>query len=123
MMMARHIRSIQLKSLLQGSVATMERRVISPVNASIHVSIPLLHCTQTWVIQMDQNLKILWMRPMSEKIEGAINVERRVTIIVNAPISKPKKRRDYIQKVEDGYDPELDDYDVEDWFPEDGSHD
>jgi hypothetical protein len=72
---------------------------------------------------MDQNLKLLWMRPKSEKIEGAINVERRVTIIVNAPISKPKKIRDYIQKVEDGYDPELDDYDVEDWFPEDGSHD
>jgi hypothetical protein len=40
--------------------------------------------------------------PKSEEIENAIIVERRVTILINAPISKPKKRRECIQKIEDG---------------------
>jgi hypothetical protein len=44
-------------------------------------------------------------------------------MLVNAPICKPKKRREYIQKVEDGYDPDLDDYYMEDWFPKDRSRD
>jgi hypothetical protein len=40
--------------------------------------------------------------PKSEEIENAIIVERRVTILINAPTSKPKKRRECIQKIEDG---------------------
>jgi hypothetical protein len=72
---------------------------------------------------MDKNLKLLWIRLKSEEIESAIIVERRVTMLVNASTSKPKKRREYIQKIEDAYDPDLDDYNVEDWFPEDGSRD
>jgi hypothetical protein len=72
---------------------------------------------------MDRNLKLLRMRPKSEEIEGGIIIERRLTMLINAPISKPKKRREYIQKVEDGYDPDLDDYYMEDWFPKDRSRD
>jgi hypothetical protein len=35
-------------------------------------------------------------------------------MLINAPTRKPKKWREYIQKTEDGYDPDLDDYYVED---------
>jgi hypothetical protein len=48
---------------------------------------------------------------------------RGVTMLINAPTRKPKKRSEYIQKIEDGYDPDLDDYYVEDWFTKDGSCD
>jgi hypothetical protein len=39
------------------------------------------------------------------------------------PTRKPKKRREYIQKIEDRYDPDLDDYYVEDWFTKNGNRD
>jgi hypothetical protein len=87
-----------------------------PVNVMNHVRVPPLHRTPTY-------LKLLRMRTKSEETESAINVMRGVTMLINAPTRKPKKRREYIQKIEDGYDPDLDDYYVEDWFTKDGSHD
>jgi predicted RNase H-like nuclease len=64
------------------------------------------------------------MQTKSEEIESAIIVERRVIVLIDAPTlvvdissSKPRKRRKYIQKIEDGYDPDLDDYYMEDCFP------
>jgi hypothetical protein len=54
--------------------------------------------------------------PKTEEIESAITIERRVTLLINAPTllidastSKPRKRRKYIQRIEDGYEPNLDD--------------
>jgi predicted RNase H-like nuclease len=64
------------------------------------------------------------MQTKSEEIESAIIVERRVIVLIDAPTlvvdissSKPRKRRKYVQKIEDGYDPDLDDYYMEDCFP------
>jgi hypothetical protein len=61
--------------------------------------------------------------PRTKEIECAIIVVRGVTMLINAPTSKPKKRREYIQKIEYRYDPDLNDYYVEDWFAKDGIHD
>jgi hypothetical protein len=58
-----------------------------------------------------------------EEIESAIIVVGGVTMLINAPTKKPKKRREYIHKIEDGYDTDLDDYSMEDWFTKDGSRD
>jgi hypothetical protein len=56
--------------------------------------------------------------PKTMEIESAITSERRVTMLVSAPTllvdastDKPRKRRKYIQKIEDL---DLDDYYVED---------
>jgi hypothetical protein len=64
------------------------------------------------------------MQTKSEEIESAIIVERRVIVLIDAPTlvvdissSKPRKKRKYVQKIEDGYDPDLDDYYMEDCFP------
>jgi hypothetical protein len=81
-----------------------------PVNVLNHVRVPPLHRTPTY-------LKLLRMRTKSEETESAINVMRGVTMLINAPTRKPKKKREY------GYDPDLDDYYVEDWFTKDGSRD
>jgi hypothetical protein len=70
------------------------------------------------------NLVILPINaPKTEVIESAIIVVRGVTMLINAPTIKPKKRREYIQKIDDKYDIDLKDYYVEDWFTKDGSHD
>jgi hypothetical protein len=65
--------------------------------------------------------------PKTKEIESAITAERRVIMPVNAPTllidastSKPRKRRKYIQKIED---PDLDDCYVGDWFLKDRSRD
>jgi hypothetical protein len=81
-----------------------------------HVRVPPLHHTPTY-------LKLLQMRTKFEETESAIIVVRGVTMLINAPTRKPKKRREYIQKIEDGYGPDLDDHYVEDWFTKDRSHD
>jgi hypothetical protein len=67
--------------------------------------------------------------PKTKEIESATIVERMVTMIIDAPTLvvdlsslKPRKRRWYIQKIKDGYDPDLDHYYVEDGFPKDRSH-
>jgi hypothetical protein len=52
--------------------------------------------------------------PKTEEIESAIIVVRGVTMLINAPTRKPRKRREYIQKIEDGYDSDLDGYYAED---------
>jgi hypothetical protein len=64
--------------------------------------------------------------PKTKEIESATIVERRVTMLIDAPTliidlssSKPSKRRKCIWKIEDGYDPDLDGYYVEDCFPKD----
>jgi hypothetical protein len=68
--------------------------------------------------------------PMTKEIESATIVERRVTMIIDAPTlvvdlssNRPRKRRKCIRKIEDGYDPNLYGYYVEDCFPKDRSHD
>jgi hypothetical protein len=79
--------------------------------------------------------------PESEETKSAIIVERRVTLLFNAPTHvlvllwhhhllqhhhptcKPKERMKCIRKVEDGYDLDLDYYYMEDWLLEDASHD
>jgi hypothetical protein len=61
--------------------------------------------------------------PKTEEIESAIIVVRGVTMLINALTRKPRKRREYIQKIEDGYDSDLDGYYAEDWFPKDGIRD
>jgi hypothetical protein len=68
--------------------------------------------------------------PKTKEIESAIIVERGVTILIDAPTlvvdlssSRPRKMRKCIRKIEDGYDPDLDGYYVEDCFPKDKSHD
>jgi hypothetical protein len=55
--------------------------------------------------------------PKIKEIENATIVERRVsilidalTLVVNLSSSRPRKRRKCIQKIEDGYDPDLDGY-------------
>jgi hypothetical protein len=60
--------------------------------------------------------------PKNTKIKSAITAHRRVIMPINATTSKPRKRRKYIQKIEDEYDPDLDSYYMEDCFPKD-SHD
>jgi hypothetical protein len=40
--------------------------------------------------------------PKIEEIESAIIIVRGVTMLINAPTRKPMKRREYIQKIEDG---------------------
>jgi hypothetical protein len=45
------------------------------------------------------------------------------TLVGDISSSTPMKGRKYIQKIEDGYDLDLDDYYVEDWFTKDGSCD
>jgi hypothetical protein len=51
-------------------------------------------------------------------------MERGVTMLIDAPTlvvdlssSWPRKRRKCIQKIEDGHDPDLDGYYVEECFP------
>jgi hypothetical protein len=61
--------------------------------------------------------------PKTEEIKSAIIVVRGATMLINAPTSKPKKRREYIPKIGDGYDLDMDDYYGGDWFPKDGSRD
>jgi hypothetical protein len=67
--------------------------------------------------------------PKIKEIESARIVERRVNMLIDATIlvvdlssNRPRKRRKYIQKIEDGYDPDLNGYYVEDCFPKDRSH-
>jgi hypothetical protein len=69
------------------------------------------------------------MQPKSEHVIGAIIMERRVTMLIDAPSlvvnissSKPRKRRNCIWKIEDGYDLDLDGYYMVDCFPKDRSH-
>jgi hypothetical protein len=107
MMMARHRRSMQskrqhpitkedLRQLKQPQhVSIVDRLVIMPIDA-----------------------------PKFEEIESAIIMERRATmlinaptLLINAPTRKPKERRECIRKIEDEYDMGLDDYYVEHWFP------
>jgi hypothetical protein len=78
----------------------------------------------------NKNLKLLQMQTKSRQIISATILERRVTMLIDAPTlvinlssSKPRKRRKCIWKIEDGYDPNLDGNYVEDWFPKDRSHD
>jgi hypothetical protein len=68
--------------------------------------------------------------PKTKEIESATIVERGVTILIDAPTlvvdlssSRLRKMRKCIRKIEDGYDPDLDGYYVEDCFPKDKSHD
>jgi hypothetical protein len=65
---------------------------------------------------MDRLLILPINAPKTEEIESAIMIVRGVTMLINAPTNKPKKKREYIKKIEDGYDPDLDDYYVEVWF-------
>jgi hypothetical protein len=76
---------------------------------------------------VDRNLKLPWMKTKSEEIESYTIVEKRVTMQIDAPTlvidissNKPWKRRKYIQKIEDEYDPDLDDYYMKYWFPDRG---
>jgi hypothetical protein len=97
-------------------VSSVHRLVIMPIDVLNHVRVPPLHLTPTY-------LKLLRMRTKSKETKSVINVMRGVTMLFNAPTRKPKKRREYIQKIKDGYDLDLDDYYVEDWFTKDGSRD
>jgi hypothetical protein len=45
------------------------------------------------------------------------------TLAVDLSSSRPRKRRKCIRKIEDGHDPDLDDFYVEDCFPKDRSRD
>jgi hypothetical protein len=106
MILARHRRSMQPKrqypitTEVPRHVSNVERLAIFPIDA-----------------------------PKTKEIESATIVERMVTMIIDAPTLvvdlsslKPRRRRWYIQKIKDGYDPDLDHYYVEDGFPKDRSH-
>jgi hypothetical protein len=67
------------------------------------------------------------MQTQSEQIVSAIIVERGVTMLIDVPTlavnlssSRPRKRRKCIQKIEDGHDPDLDGYYMEECFPKIG---
>jgi hypothetical protein len=106
MILARHERSMQPKrqypitTEVPRHVSNVERLAILPIYA-----------------------------PKTKEIESATIVERGVTMLINAPTlvidlssSRPRKRKKYIQKIKDGYDPDLDGFYVRDCFPEDRSH-
>jgi hypothetical protein len=64
------------------------------------------------------------MQTQSEQIISATIVERGVTMLIDAltlvvdlSSSRPRKRRKCIQKIEDGHDPDLDGYYMEQCFP------
>jgi hypothetical protein len=61
--------------------------------------------------------------PKIEEIESAIIVVRGATMLINAPTSKPKKRREYFPQIENGCDLDLYGYYVDDWCPKDESCD
>jgi hypothetical protein len=79
------------------------------------------------------------LQPKTQRARGATIMDRRVTLLFNAPnlilalrghrhllchhhpTRKPKGRRKCIQKFEDRYDLDLDSCHVKDWFPEDAS--
>jgi hypothetical protein len=76
---------------------------------------------------VDRSLKLLWMQIQSEQIVSATIVERGVTMLMNAPTlvvdlssSRPRKRRKCTQKIEDGHNPDLDGYYMEECFPKIG---
>jgi hypothetical protein len=107
MILARHRRSVQPKrqypiiTEVPCHVSNVERLVILPIDA-----------------------------PKTKEIKSATIVERRVTMLIDAPTlvvnlssSRLRKRRKCIPKIEDGYDPDLDGYYVEYCFPKDRSHD
>jgi hypothetical protein len=63
------------------------------------------------------------MQTQSEQIVSATIVERRVTMLIDVPTlvvdlssSRPRKRRKCIRKIEDGHDPDLDGYYMEECF-------
>jgi hypothetical protein len=146
MILARHRRSMQpkrkhpiTKEVLRQlkrprCFSIVDRLVILPIDALIDVSVLLLHHTST-------DLKLLQMQTKFEDIKSATIVDRMVTSLNRAPTHvlvflwhrhllqhhyltrKPRKGRKYIQKMEDGYDPNLDSYYVEDYFPKDRSRD
>jgi hypothetical protein len=67
------------------------------------------------------------MQTQSEQIISATIVERGVTMLIDVPTltvnlssSRPRKRRKCIQKIEDGQDPDLDGYYMEECFPKIG---
>jgi hypothetical protein len=73
---------------------------------------------------VDRSLKLLWMQTQSEQIISATIVERGVTMLIDAPTlvinpssSQPRKKRKCIRKTEDGHDPDLDAYYMEECFP------
>jgi hypothetical protein len=79
---------------------------------------------------VDRSLKLLQMQTLFEHIVSATIVERGVTMLIDAPTlavdlssSRPRKRRKCIRKIEDGHDPDLYGYYVEDCFPKDRSSD
>jgi hypothetical protein len=64
------------------------------------------------------------MQTQSEQVISATIVERGVTMLIDAltlvvdlSSSRPRKRRKCIQKIEDGHDPDLDGYYMEQCFP------
>jgi hypothetical protein len=77
---------------------------------------------------VDRSLKLLWMQTQSKQIVSATIVEGGVTMLIDVPTlvvdlssSRPRKRGKCIRKIEDGHDPEMDGYYVEDCFPKDRS--
>jgi hypothetical protein len=69
---------------------------------------------------VDRSLKLPRMQTQSEQIVSATIVERGVTMLINAPTlagdissSRPRKRKKCILKIEDGHDPDLDGYYME----------
>jgi predicted RNase H-like nuclease len=69
---------------------------------------------------VDRSLKLLQMQTQSEQIVSGTIVERGVTMLTDAPTlvvnlssSRPRKRRKCIRKIEDGHDPDLDGYYME----------
>jgi hypothetical protein len=67
------------------------------------------------------------MQTQSEQIVSATIVERGVTMLIDVPTltidlssSRTRKRRKCIQKIEDGHDPDLDGYYMEECFPKIG---
>jgi hypothetical protein len=63
------------------------------------------------------------MQTQSEQIVSGTIVERGVTMLIDVPTlavdlssSRPRKRRKCIQKIEDGHDPDLDGYYMEECF-------
>jgi hypothetical protein len=68
--------------------------------------------------------------PKTKEIERTTIVEKGLTMLIDAPTlvvdlssSRSSERTKCIQKIEDGYDPDLDGYYVKDCFPRDRSHD
>jgi hypothetical protein len=76
---------------------------------------------------MDRSLKLLLMQTQSKQIISATIVERGVTMLINARTlvvdlssSRPRKWRKCTQKVDEGHDPDLDGYYMEECFPKIG---